>query len=104
MQIQFNTDNNITSSEGLRAPMEQLINESLNRFDPYISRIEVHFTDENNSKKAKDEKRCLIEARLNGHQPVAVTHHGDDLQLALRGALQKIKNLLDSIIERARNH
>lgn len=104
MQIQFNTDNNIKGSEGLRTPMEQLINDTLGRFEEYVSRIEVHFTDENNSKKAKNEKRCMIEARLNGRQPVAVTHFGDDLHLALRGALDKIKSLLDSTIERTRNH
>ena len=70
--------------------MEQPITDGLNRFDSYISRIEVHFTDESNRKKCKYEKRCLIEARVNAHPPVAVPHHGDDLQIALRGALQKI--------------
>lgn len=63
MQIQFNTDNNIRGSEELRAPQEQTISRSLDRFCDRITRLEVHLNDENSHKGGVD-RRCMLEARL----------------------------------------
>jgi hypothetical protein len=100
MIIQFNTDKNISASESLRAHFDLLISEGLNRFSHQITRLEVHLSDEDGSKKGADDIRCLIEARLEGLKPLAVTNHADTLEQAVEGALIKLIASLDSITGR----
>ena len=104
MTIQFNTDNNIKVSDDLKASLEPVIIEGLKRFGSHITRIEVHLTDENGPKEGKDDIRCLLEARMEGHQPVAVTNHADSKQVALKGAIEKMKSSLTTILGKALSH
>lgn len=104
MTIQFNTDNNIAGSEELRAPLISLISEELSRFSHQITRLEVHLTDENGPKEGLNDKRCMIEARLEGMKPIAVTNHANTYEEAVEGAVDKLKTSLDTILGRLRNH
>lgn len=104
MTIQFNTDNNIAGSEELRAPLISLISEELSRFSHQITRLEVHLTDENGPKEGLNDKRCMIEARLEGMKPIAVTNHANTHEEAVEGAVDKLKTSLDTIFGRLRNH
>ncbi len=45
----------------------------------------------------------MLEARLEGMQPVAVTAHGDTIQEALKGALGKLKSSLDTTLGVCKN-
>ncbi|MFC2086900.1 HPF/RaiA family ribosome-associated protein [Bacteroidota bacterium] len=100
MIIQFNTDNNINSSEILRKPLINLISEALSRFGKQITRVGVHLSDEDGNKDGLNDKRCMLEAR----QPIAVTNHADNHEQAVSGAIDKLKTSLDTIFERLRNH
>ena len=104
MTIQFNTDHNIEGSERQNAYFTTLISESLARFDDRITRLEVHLSDENGNKEGSNDQRCMIEARLEGLQPVAVSNHGDTAEQAIKGAITKLKTSLDTIIGRRSNH
>jgi len=104
MTIQINSDNNITGTEGLSNFIESTIAETLKRFDYQVTRIEVHLNDENSSKSGNNDKRCMLEARLEGMQPVAVTAHGDTIEKALKGALGKLKSALDTTLGKLQNH
>jgi hypothetical protein len=104
MMIQFNTDNVISGSQEKMSQFEALISEQLGRFSDHISRIEVHFGDENGHKQGTDDIRCMLEARLEGFQPVAVTNHAGDQHYAIKGALDKMKSLLDTKLGKQRNH
>ena len=104
MIIQFNTDNNINGTEELRKPLIAEINEELSRFSPQITRLEVHLTDEDGPKNGLNDKRCMLEARLEGRQPIAVTNHSNSHEQAVSGALDKLKTSLDTIFGRLRNH
>lgn len=42
------------------------------------------------------DKRCMMEARPAGQQPVAVTNHGSTVDEAVSGALRKLGSLLES--------
>ena len=77
MQIQINTDKNVEGNERLVTYFTSELNNELTRFDDKITRIEVHFGDENSTKFGKNDKRCLIEVRLAGLQPIAVTDHSE---------------------------
>ncbi len=104
MTIQINSDNNITGTEGLSSFVESTVAETLKRFDNYITRVEVHLNDENGNKSGINDKRCMLEARLEGMQPIAVTAHGDTIQAALKDALGKLKSSLDSTLGKLQNH
>jgi len=100
MKIQFNTDHHITGNEKLRAPLEARISEELSRFSSRVTRLEVHLSDENGDKDGPDDKRCMIEARLEGVKPIAVTHHANTHEQAVEGALDKLKTSLDTVLGR----
>lgn len=104
MKIQFNTDKNASVSEELRDSLTVLISEPLKRFDNQITRLEVHLSDEDGSKNGKDDKRCLLEARLEGMQPVAVTDQADTYEKAVKGAVDKMKTSLGTMLGRMRNY
>lgn len=100
MQVQITTDNNVNSGEELRAQVTATVEATLARFAPQLTRVEVHLGDENSHKKGENDKRCVIEARLAGHQPVAVTHHAATLDDAIDGAADRLERLLDHTIGR----
>ncbi|PKP26999.1 MAG: hypothetical protein CVU03_00155 [Bacteroidetes bacterium HGW-Bacteroidetes-2] len=104
MQIQINSDKNIGADKRLESYYTSLIEKSLSRFDDTISRIEVHFSDENSEKFGTDDKRCLIEARLNGRQPLVVTNTADTIEKSFSGSLDKMKRKLDTTSDKMRNH
>jgi len=99
MQIQINTDHNIEGHEALAARVSGVIENVLNRFSDHITRVEVHLSDENSNKKdGYDDMRCMIEARLEGRQPIAVTHQATTLDEAVDGAADKLANLIESTL------
>lgn len=104
MTIQINSDNNITGTEELSNFVESTVAETLKRFDKQITRVEVHLNDENSHKSGNNDKRCILEARLEGMQPIAVTAHGDTIQEALKSALGKLKSILDTTLGKLQNH
>lgn len=104
MQIQFNTDNHIEGHERMEAYFSSSIEEALKKFEDKITRIEVHIGDENSAKEGGNDKRCLIEARIAGMKPVAVTNHADTVELAVNGAIDKIKRVLSTTFEKLRTY
>lgn len=99
MQIQINTDNHIKTSDNFNQDVASLLQDKLNRFGARITRLEVSFTDQNSAAKSgDDDKRCVIEARLNGLQPVAVNASADQVMTSLRNAISKLQSLLDTTL------
>lgn len=95
MQIQVHTDNHIEGSAGLTRHVEEVIEDSLERFSKQITRVEVHLTDESSSAKSiGDDKRCLIEVRLAGLQPMSVSHDSNNISQSIRGAARKLESML----------
>lgn len=104
MKIQLNTDRNITGREELRASLNSLISDELSWFDDHITRLEIHLSDENGNKTGQNDKRCMIEARLEGMKPIAVTNHADTNEQAVTGAVVKLKSSLATIQGRLKNY
>lgn len=103
MQIQINTDRNIEGREALALRVEAVVRGVLERFGDRITRVEVHLGDENAHKPGADDKRCLMEARAAGLQPIAVSHHAPAIELAVDGAAEKLARSLDSVLGRLRS-
>jgi ribosome-associated translation inhibitor RaiA len=70
------------------------------RFREHITRVEVHLSDENSQKSSDGGNRCLLEARITGYQPIAVSEHAASLHQAITGAADKLKRAIDSALGR----
>jgi phage I-like protein len=64
----------------------------------------VHVSDENGSKIGQNDKRCMLEARLENRQPIAVTSHANTLEKAVNDALDKLKTSMETIYSQLKNH
>jgi len=100
MKIQFNTDKNISGDERHEQYFTSLIASSLERFQSHISRIEVHLSDENGAKEGLKDKHCLLEARIEGQKPLVTSSSGNTVEIAVSGAISKLKITLDSTLGR----
>jgi ribosome-associated translation inhibitor RaiA len=96
MQIQLNTDNHLVGSDDLAQQVEADVRSALSRFAEHITRVEVHFNDVNSDKGGNDQ-RCMMEARVAGKQPIAVTHQAPSIALAISGALAQLGRKLERI-------
>ena len=100
MQININTDSTIERHAGLNEHVESVVGSAVQHFRDQITRVEVHLGDSNNKKSADGDNRCLMEARVTGYQPIAVSDHGPTLHQAIAGAAEKLKRALDSALGR----
>jgi ribosome-associated translation inhibitor RaiA len=98
MKVQFNTNSSVEAGERHSEFFSGLISEKLARFNSDVTRMEVHLTDENGDKKGPNDKRCVLEARLEGRKPIAVTNDGDTVEKAVNGAIDKMKKSLDKAL------
>ena len=103
MNIQINTDHNIKSNKTLIAKFSSTIKNALSRISDHITSVQVHLSDEDGNKKGNNDKRCMIEARLEGRRPIVVTEHAANLNRALDGALDKLLGMVESIQGRLRD-
>ena len=103
MQIQINSDHNVEGHAALATQVSDVVERALSRVSDHITRVEVHLNDENSDKQGENDKRCMMEARLEGRQPVAVTHHAATLDQAVDGAADKLSRLIESTLGRGRH-
>lgn len=113
MQIQINTDDKVDGHEAMATEVTAIVETTLSRFAERISRVEVHLSDENAGKGghsgkpvagAPGDKRCMLEARLDGRRPVAVTENALQMSQAVQGAADKLVRMLQTTLGRANEH
>ncbi|WP_111707637.1 HPF/RaiA family ribosome-associated protein [Lutibacter citreus] len=104
MTIQINTDKTLTGEKRSSDFFISQITEALQRFESHITRIEVHFKDENGKKDGFNSISCLLEARLEGKQPIAITNQANTMDMAVTGAIDKIKTAIESILGKIQKH
>lgn len=100
MQININCDKTIERHASLDAHVQTVVDAAIHRFAEQITRVEVHLSDNNSQKSADGDNRCLMEARVNGYQPIAVSAHAATLHQAISGAADKLKRAIDSALGR----
>ncbi len=100
MKIQVNTDANIQGSEELEQQTQATVESILGHLAEHITRVEIHLSDENSAKGGSHDKRCMMEARLEGHQPLAATDEGATIDQAIDGAAEQLKHLLEHTLGR----
>jgi ribosome-associated translation inhibitor RaiA len=102
MQIQINTDNKVDGHEKLAHYVRGVVEGAVGRFSQHITRVEVHLADENGAHTGPEEKRCMMEVRVESRHPIAVTHHATTLGLAVDGAAGKLKRSIEHDLHRLR--
>lgn len=100
MKIQVNTDTHVAGHERVAAHVSSVIAQALAHVSDHVTRVEAHLRDENGDKSGKHDQRCMLEARLEGRQPVAVTEHAATQEQAVQGAAQKLAHLLENTLGR----
>jgi hypothetical protein len=104
MEIQYNTDKTINGEERNQEFFTSQVAVAFKRFEPLIRRIDVYLSDQNGIKEGRNDIRCLLEAHIEGRQPTIVTNQGDTTELAVSGAIDKLKASLETIVGRMKNH
>ncbi len=100
MQIQLNSDKNVTVNTDVSKFVEQEISRALGHFEAHISRVELHLSHVNSHKAGLRDKRCMVEARPAGRQPLSTSDEAATVEQAVRGAAAKMKNSLETLYGR----
>jgi ribosome-associated translation inhibitor RaiA len=103
MLVQVFTDDHIKGTEKLNGQVEAEVGGVIGRYGEQITRVEVYLSDLN-AKKGGIDKRCLMEARIAGHQPLAVSHEAATLDEAITGAAEKLERSLDHTLGKLGHH
>lgn len=104
MFVQISTDNRLVSDAEANARLEAKVRAKLKRFEGRLSDVEVHIVDMNGSKGGDGDKKVSLEARVNGHPPVAVHAEAGRVEAAVTAAADKAVRALDHAIAKAKTH
>lgn len=91
MQVLVNSDHHIVGGEDLTERVRGVVEGRLERFEGRITRVEVHLNDLNSHKLGERDKRCMMEARIGGLKPIAVSHEAPTLTEAIHMAADKLE-------------
>jgi len=104
MQIQVQAGSRVGGGAALVETVTGMVEEALGRFSNHVTRLEVHMSDENSAKGGKLDKRCVLEAHVEGRKPVAVADNADTMRDAVKGAIDKLVRMLDNTVGRMNEH
>ena len=103
MLVQVHTDNHVPGDDELADRVASDMQRTLKRFATQITRVEVHINDENGDKAGANDKRCVLEARVKGLEPFAVSHNAPSIPEAVKGATDKLVRSLDRTLAKLRH-
>ena len=96
------SDKHIDSDKRTQDWVTATVEVTLERHLEDLTRVEVHLSDENGGKSGPKDKRCKMEARPKGHQPILVSHDADSLTQAVEGAAEKLEHALEHLFGKLR--
>lgn len=103
MKIQVRSDNHIAGHQPLLDQVSENVQGILGRFGDRITRVEVHLSDVNGRKVTPDDRRCLIEARVEGRPPMTASAEASSLLAAVNEAAEKLARIIDSDLAKQRD-
>lgn len=106
MQVLVNSDHHIVGGKDLTERVQGVVEGRLDRFEGRIARVVVHLSDLNGSRRgdraallgerdARKTLRCLMEARVGGLRPIAVSHEAPTITQAIHVAADKLERALE---------
>lgn len=99
MQIEIKF-NGLAVSEALVDRIHREVEKAVNHCHREVTRVQVHLGDVNGPKSGAADKRCMLEARPAGQQPLAVESQGRDLYRVVSDAAAKLERALKHRLER----
>jgi hypothetical protein len=99
MLIEVNSDNHVDAAK-YRQFAETEVDAALGRFGERITRVEVQLQDVNAAKGGENDMRCMMEVRIAGQKPLAVTERAASIGEAIVGAAEKLERLVENTIGR----
>lgn len=103
MQIQVHTDHLVEGGESLSKWVQGELQPRLSRFKEYTTRVEVFLSDTDARKTQGGLKRCVLETRVNGRQPIAVNAEAEKMAEAVTAATEKLIRALDTDLGRLKD-
>lgn len=104
MQVQVHCDATIQGGETLEAWVREEVNTKLARLKEYVVRVEVFLSNVDALKTTGGPgKKCVLETRGNGRQPVAVNAEAEKVKDAFNAALEKLLRAVDSDLGKVRD-
>ena len=103
MQVQVNTHGPLEGGEALSQWITEEAQGRLARFRDQVTRLDVFLSDLDAGKSGAADKRCRIEARVAGRQPLAVADDADQVGAAFLAAVDKLERALDTDLGRAKD-
>ncbi|AXK73607.1 hypothetical protein DWG18_07125 [Lysobacter sp. TY2-98] len=100
MRIEINHDKNIQFDESVERHVRQTLDNTLARFADQVTRVEVHLHDKNAERRGANDRQCLLEAKVEGRPPLAVSDDADSIGAAITGAAKKLQRRLDTDLGR----
>jgi ribosome-associated translation inhibitor RaiA len=100
MQVQVHTNHVVHHGETLVSHVEGVVTAAMARFNGQLTRVEVHLSDVNTHTPGTKDKRCVMEARPSGHQPIAVSHEAGTWEEAVARATEKLESSLERLTGR----
>jgi ribosome-associated translation inhibitor RaiA len=101
MQVLVNSDHHIVGGEDLTERVQGVVEGRLERFAARITRVEVHLEDLNSATRgvravllSERDKRCMMEARVGGLKPIAVSHEAPTVTEAIHVAADRLERAI----------
>ena len=79
MQVQIEVATDTDAYEGLTAHVRGVVERALGRYADRVTRVDVYLSEDRRHEGGADDKRCLMEARLEGRAPTVVAHRAASL-------------------------
>nr|WP_314444123.1 HPF/RaiA family ribosome-associated protein [uncultured Sphingomonas sp.] len=99
MLFQFNSDNQVHGDTEVETRIQSLVEARLRNVQHRLTRVEVHVGEINGPRGGVD-KRCAVELRPNGLDPVTATDTADTIEQAAAGATDKAVAAFQRVIGR----
>lgn len=102
MLIQINYGD-LAKSDAMDQFVRDKVQSQLGHLTAHLTRVEVHLRDDNSpSKSSHNDKRCLMEARPKGRQPLAVEQDGEDIYQVISEAAGKLSRSVQKLVDKSR--
>ncbi|MFG0306331.1 MAG: HPF/RaiA family ribosome-associated protein [Phycisphaerales bacterium JB040] len=99
MHIEINA-NDFELTDPIAEHVIARVEKELSHLADRVTRVEAHLGDHNASKQSDGDKRCMLEARPRGLDPIAVTAEHHDLYQAISEAAGKLRRALKTTLDK----
>jgi len=94
----------VDKTEKLETFVNEQVSHAIRHHADDLTRVEVHLHDDNGEKAGANDKRCVIEARPAGGQPLIVDGTGEDELKTVASVAKKLERVVRNHFDKLRSH